>query len=163
MISAEKTEIHRGFPIYLSGASNPKGSGAQYCSPPDTVLGIETPSFATTISQRSHCSPPDTVLGIETNTYAPVNLALPDIAALQIPFSVLKLADTCSLHIASLPIAALQIPFSVLKLNHAQDPAHDDFHIAALQIPFSVLKLLKVFFYHFLLRQLQPSRYRSRY
>lgn len=40
-ISAEKPEIRRGFPIYLSGASNPKGSGAQCCSPPNTVIGIE--------------------------------------------------------------------------------------------------------------------------
>ena len=45
-ISAEKTEIRRGFPIYLSGASNPKGSGAQCCSPPNTVIGIETYQLA---------------------------------------------------------------------------------------------------------------------
>ena len=45
-ISAVKTEIRRGFPIYLSGASNPKGSGAQCCSPPNTVIGIETYQLA---------------------------------------------------------------------------------------------------------------------
>ena len=38
----KKPENRRGFPFYSSGASNPKGSGAQYCSPPTTVLGIET-------------------------------------------------------------------------------------------------------------------------
>ena len=37
----KKPENRRGFPFYSSGASNPKGSGAQYCSPPTTVLGIE--------------------------------------------------------------------------------------------------------------------------
>ena len=38
----KKPENRRGFPFYSSGASNPKGSGAQYCSPPATVFGIET-------------------------------------------------------------------------------------------------------------------------
>ena len=38
----KKPGNRRGFPFYSSGASNPKGSGAQYCSPPATVLGIET-------------------------------------------------------------------------------------------------------------------------
>lgn len=65
-ISAEKPEIRRGFPIYLSGASNPKGSGAQYCSPPNTVIGIETRGTPHTPSSLlTNCSPPNTVIGIE--------------------------------------------------------------------------------------------------
>jgi len=38
--TAENPKNRRGFPFYSSGASNPKGSGAQYCGLPNTVIGI---------------------------------------------------------------------------------------------------------------------------
>ena len=114
--TAKNPKNRRGFPFYSSGASNPKGSGAQYCSPPNTVIGIETlrqtsgllsqlliaalliPSSvlkqpanpSRSSSARSHCSPPNTVIGIETKPYPTLMAKRPRIAALLIPSSVLK-------------------------------------------------------------------------
>ena len=73
--TVENPKNRRGFPFYSSGASNPKGSGAQYCSPPNTVIGIETAEFM-------H----------ERPCYAPI-------VALQIPSSVLKQLIFCDCHI----------------------------------------------------------------
>ena len=39
----------------------------RHCSPPDTVVGIETDDFVNRADvDTPHCSPPDTVVGIET-------------------------------------------------------------------------------------------------
>ena len=75
--TAENPKNHGGFPFYSSGASNPKGSGAQCCSPPDTVFGIET--FDERLNERDilRCSPPDTVFGIETSLFYPPFFYMP--------------------------------------------------------------------------------------
>ena len=184
--TAKNPENRRGFPFYSSGASNPKGSGAQYCSPPHTVLGIET--------WRSND-------GI---------LSRPYIAALHIPFSVLKLHTGTFQLLPAHHIAALHIPFSVLKQQTPFQPrCHTSYcspphtvlgietilecvtqgslSIAALHIPFSVLKrggniAISDWVYHCspphtvlgietswtrrtsaITMALQPSTYRSRY
>ena len=113
--TVENPKNRRGFPFYSSGASNPKGSGAQYCSPPDTVIGIET-------LRRLHR-----------------RLGRFLIVALQIPSSVLKRLREHA-EFQSHVIVALQIPSSVLKRSRSQ--THDPLlcQIVALQIPSSVLK-----------------------
>ena len=88
--TAENPKNRRGFPFYSSGASNPKGSGAQYCSPPNTVIGIETADHSIHYEVFSNCSPPNTVIGIETSRYVRYVSSSSEIVALQIPSSVLK-------------------------------------------------------------------------
>ena len=63
-----------------------------HCSPPTTVLGIETiRSFIVLVRLDIYCSPPTTVLGIETHTRRyRGNRRSSRIAALPRPFSVLK-------------------------------------------------------------------------
>ena len=61
-----------------------------YCSPPNTVIGIETPLLRKPRQKPRNCSPPNTVIGIETREARRAGSSRMFIAALQIPSSVLK-------------------------------------------------------------------------
>ena len=62
------------------------------CSPPNTVIGIETLDFFIPVDKLRHCSPPNTVIGIETHPDHLLGLRK-QIVALLIPSSVLKQDD----------------------------------------------------------------------
>ena len=111
-----------------------------YCSPPDTVVGIETAtdkekldndiivalliplSVLKQASSRAeiiwieNCSPPDTVVGIETPKYIGASFTTSAIVALLIPLSVLKpahkLAVKCSVWYCSPPDTVVGIETS---------------------------------------------------
>ena len=89
-------------------------SSPVYCSPPNTVIGIETRLEKHTITFLPHCSPPNTVIGIETFSVRFGTGFRGVIAALLIPSSVLKQCFAFFM-ILLLGIAALLIPSSVLK------------------------------------------------
>ena len=117
---------------------------APNCSPPNTVIGIETiesstwetwcmiaalliPSSVLKHHQlplrwtpAANCSPPNTVIGIETVSLSVRSMTFSIIAALLIPSSVLKLFSAKSWR-SNLKIAALLIPSSVLKQSGAYE------------------------------------------
>ena len=136
------------------------------CSPPNTVIGIETGHVSLhSFHSVVHCSPPNTVIGIETALARYERRVAAHIAALLIPSSVLKRSwlwrqlrhrrhcsppntvigiETPRWHEHPvLPgyIAALLIPSSVLKPDVVCNASPAAPYIAALLIPSSVLKL----------------------
>ena len=66
--------------------------GPIHCSPPNTVIGIETRLHDRQQWPDQDCSPPNTVIGIETPHDRVKRLRCEHIVALLIPSSVLKLA-----------------------------------------------------------------------
>ena len=135
--TAENPKNRRGFPFYSSGASNPKGSGAQYCSPPNTVIGIETPLSSSDKSLSTNCSPPNTVIGIETRILQPpltkaLSYCSPPNTVIGIETTRLTVVISRRTY-CSPPNTVIGIETSYLKVAEC-----DRTHIAALLIPSSV-------------------------
>ena len=104
---------------------------------PSSVLKLV---ILTRRSRLVRCSPPDTVIGIETLQFVLKEEFVAGVVALPIPSSVLKRESSELLSELSVGVVALPIPSSVLK---PFDCRRDDLRkarVVALPIPSSVLK-----------------------